>query len=355
MTDSVRVNDLPVASESSISGADFFLVLDDGVLKILPKPDLYANIQVVSKGDKGDIGATGIQGLQGIQGVQGIQGLTGATGATGSVGATGATGAQGQKGWSPVLAIVSDGARRVFQVVDWVGGEGTKPAIGQYVSATGLTAVLANAVDVRGTAGATGVTGATGSAGTNGTNAKQISTLTHTATNAITATFTDATSVTSDAPKRILGWASYQDTIYTSGSPYTLSDGIKVTLQNNSGTVINGYLPTGVTALYDNGSNKITPVAIGDGIHLSVRFMAVPSAVNTYISFSVDIGAAAEIFQQTVVLPRGAGTPNPVCVDVQGYALSTFIANGGLVKLTAVGGNVQVYGVEFQIHRTSAA
>ena len=48
MTD-IKVTELPVASPTSISGADYFLVLDDGVLKILPKPSLYSDIQVVSK------------------------------------------------------------------------------------------------------------------------------------------------------------------------------------------------------------------------------------------------------------------------------------------------------------------
>jgi hypothetical protein len=354
MTD-VKVTDLPIASPTSISGADYFLVIDDGVLKILPKPYLYDDVKVVSKGDKGDIGPTGSVGPQGIQGLQGVQGPTGATGATGATGSVGATGSQGQKGWSPALAVVADGARRVFQGYDWTGGAGTKPAIGQYVGSTGLTSVIGDAIDVRGPTGATGSVGATGAAGTNGTNAKQISAITHTATNAITATFTDATSVTSDAPKRLLGWASYQDTIFTSGSPLTLSDGIKTTLQNNSGTVINTYIPTGVTTFYNNGTNKITPVAVGDGIHLSIRFMAIPSAVNTYLLFGVDIGGSSDIFPKVEVLPRGAGVANPVSIDVQGYALSTFLSNGGLVKLTAVGGNVQVYGVEFQIHRTSVA
>lgn len=53
-------------------------------------------------------------------------------------------------GWSPVLSIVSDGARRVQRVVDWTGGEGTKPATGSYIGAAGLVADIADAVDVRG-------------------------------------------------------------------------------------------------------------------------------------------------------------------------------------------------------------
>lgn len=68
-------------------------------------------------------------------------------------------------GWAPLLAVVTDGARRVLQVTDWTGGTGSKPTAGLYVSATGLTATLADAVDLR---GAQGVQGATGPAGADG-------------------------------------------------------------------------------------------------------------------------------------------------------------------------------------------
>ncbi len=65
-------------------------------------------------------------------------------------------GAPGPNGWSPILAATTDGERRVLRVSDWTGGSGNKPAIGQYVGASGLTSVLADAVDVRGAAGAGG-------------------------------------------------------------------------------------------------------------------------------------------------------------------------------------------------------
>src|SRR5690606_21093302 len=57
----------------------------------------------------------------------------------------------------PVLAVVSDSDRRVFQVVDWVGGEGSKPATGDYVGVSGLVSDIGDAVDVRGAAGLGGV------------------------------------------------------------------------------------------------------------------------------------------------------------------------------------------------------
>lgn len=61
---------------------------------------------------------------------------------------------KGDGGWTPVLAVVDDGERRVQQVVDWTGGEGTKPAVNQYVGETGLVADIDDAIDVRGAAGA---------------------------------------------------------------------------------------------------------------------------------------------------------------------------------------------------------
>lgn len=92
----------------------------------------------------------------GAQGPMGPQGAMGTTGTTGATGASGAAGTNGNDGWSPVFSVVTDTTRRVLQVSDWQGGQGTKPATGLYVGATGLTATLATAVDIRGSAGAAG-------------------------------------------------------------------------------------------------------------------------------------------------------------------------------------------------------
>lgn len=61
----------------------------------------------------------------------------------------------GTRGWSPAFAVVSDGARRVLKVADWVGGQGAKPATG-YVGSAGIVAAIGDAVDIRGTPGPTG-------------------------------------------------------------------------------------------------------------------------------------------------------------------------------------------------------
>ena len=71
-------------------------------------------------------------------------------------------------GWSPEFSVVTDGIRRVLEVVAWVGGTGSAPATGLYVGATGFVVDITDAVDIRGSIGATGATGATGSTGATG-------------------------------------------------------------------------------------------------------------------------------------------------------------------------------------------
>lgn len=84
--------------------------------------------------------------------------------------------AKGPQGWSPELAVVADGTRRVFQVIDWIGGEGDKPTDLGYIGVVGIVPNIVDAIDVRGTQGIQGIQGAqgvkgdTGDAGTNGTN-----------------------------------------------------------------------------------------------------------------------------------------------------------------------------------------
>lgn len=67
-------------------------------------------------------------------------------------------GPQGDKGWSPILGITADGARRVLKVNDWTGGAGVKPDSGKYIGTSGLVDDAADAVDLVGVA-FNGITG----------------------------------------------------------------------------------------------------------------------------------------------------------------------------------------------------
>lgn len=63
---------------------------------------------------------------------------------------------KGDKGWSYKLALVSDGSRRVLQIIDYVGGAGTKPTadINSYLGSSGPVVSIASATDIRGATGA---------------------------------------------------------------------------------------------------------------------------------------------------------------------------------------------------------
>ena len=63
----------------------------------------------------------------------------------------------GNNGWSPVLAVISDDERRVLQVIDWIGGQGTKPDSGDYVSEGGFVEDISEAANIRGSGGDPGV------------------------------------------------------------------------------------------------------------------------------------------------------------------------------------------------------
>lgn len=61
---------------------------------------------------------------------------------------------QGYKGWSPIYANVADGDRIVQQIVDWTGGEGTKPSTtNQYIGPLGIVTDIADGQDIRGLIG----------------------------------------------------------------------------------------------------------------------------------------------------------------------------------------------------------
>ncbi len=59
-------------------------------------------------------------------------------------------GSDGTNGWTPVYVVATDGLRKVFQLVDYVGGTGTKPVanINSYVTSTGYSTDISLAVNL---------------------------------------------------------------------------------------------------------------------------------------------------------------------------------------------------------------
>ena len=154
------------------------------------------------------------------------------------------------------------------------------------------------------------------------------------------------------AAKKTTGWASYSDTTYTTGSPFTIASGVSAYLPNDAGTSITDYLPHCAigTGFYDG--TYITPCTVGDYYILTVRFTARHSlGLSGTFEFGVDIGGAmGVIFKQVQSMPKGAGNDNFYSLAVPFYSLDTFLANGGRVQITQVaGGTLSIFDIEYQV------
>jgi hypothetical protein len=119
--------------ENQIQGYLYFDGLEVYVYLGLNTGDILLDYLKVSR--KGDAGQPGLDGQPGLNGQPGLDGE------------------DGLNGWTPILAVVSDGERRVQQVIDWTGGTGEKPGTGMFVGPTGFVSLLADGVDIRGASG----------------------------------------------------------------------------------------------------------------------------------------------------------------------------------------------------------
>ena len=175
VTSVIPASELPIMAEEEFLANVTILTVDGtGKVKQIPRPAMFNVIStVVQKGDKGDTGATGLTGAKGDKGDKGEKGDKGDTGLSGATGVTGAQGIQGFSGWTPVLTIVPRGSDEVLQVVNWTNPSPSatnKPPFPVYVSLTGFTTNLVEAVNIKGERGLQGLQGIQGANGTNGSN-----------------------------------------------------------------------------------------------------------------------------------------------------------------------------------------
>ena len=150
----------------------------------------------------------------------------------------------------------------------------------------------------------------------------------------------------------VTGWAQYNDTQYTVGSPFALAEGATAVMPMNGGHNIKTYLPTDTTDLYSVAGQKITPTNIGDAYVVAIRFRAKNNNNFGSLSVGIDIGGALGTFvEQSVPFSRDANTEQYFNIIFNLFTLDTFVANGGTMNLTAVKGNLQVYEIRFVFTR----
>lgn len=154
---------------------------------------------------------------------------------------------------------------------------------------------------------------------------------------------------------QITGWAEYQDTQYTSGSPFALSADADTILPNNGGTSRVDQMPYDIAAMYIPGTLTI-PGRQGDGINVFSYFTCVPAtAAGNYIDWWLDIGSpVGELYRRTVTFPKGNGVAAGVSVSIAGFMYDTWASNGAKIYIRSTT-TCNIYGIRLVLTRTHKA
>jgi len=149
-----------------------------------------------------------------------------------------------------------------------------------------------------------------------------------------------------------IGWASYVDTLHTSGSPQLISEGVTpVLLTNNAGTTITSQLPDGVVKLFDSATTKIIPVQENDFNSVDIMFTVKNSVTNGFFTVYIDIPTLGTRFEQLFVCPKTAGTAMGINYSFHHYVSAQFAANGGTIYIVANSGNLQIYDKQYRFSK----
>ena len=356
----VKINQLPTMASSEFTDNDYFLVVDNGSARLLSRPTFQAWMRENVKGEQGIQGVAGKDGKDGSNGANGANGKDGlsayqiavANGYQGTqtqwlqslVGATGAKGSDGLNGWSPVLKTVARGNDVVLQISDWLGGSGTKPTTGQYLSSGGLVSNIANADNVRGLQGIQGEKGLQGDKGADG---KSISSAKFNSDLSLTLTYTDNTTTKSDIPPNQYGWATYKDSQYTDTTPYNIPINTQVVIPNNATNKVE-VLPTGVTTFY-NPTNQKYLLADSNGFYsVRVRFKVASSSLQTFLNLSMSKDTTEVPYSEDKIL-RGDNLIHNVHFETVMYSDSALASNGLTIRVKTYDRAINIYNIEVTV------
>lgn len=151
------------------------------------------------------------------------------------------------------------------------------------------------------------------------------------------------------------GWEAIIDTAHTVGSPQTVAQGVTANLTNNKGTIFNSQLPTGVTTFFDSATSKITPQNENDFMTSSFMFKAKNSNADGHFTVYIDIPTLGERFTSVHKFPKGANTEHGFDIDICHFVSAQFASNGGIIKIVADLGDLEIYDKQFRFCRVHRA
>jgi hypothetical protein len=146
-----------------------------------------------------------------------------------------------------------------------------------------------------------------------------------------------------------LGWARYDDTQYTTASPYSFNTTAFV-VPNNSGNIINSHIHSDA-AFYSN--NKLRAEFENDVYIITISFKAKISNANGHIELYLQDGGNTpyDKIRDIITFPKGNNVEHSYTKIFQYYADADFVANGLNVKMLA-NHSGSIYDIIYFIQRT---
>jgi hypothetical protein len=130
-----------------------------------------------------------------------------------------------------------------------------------------------------------------------------------------------------------LGWARYDDTQYTSASPYSFTT-TAFTVPNNKGNVIDSHIYSEIDYY---ASNKLKAEFENDVYIVTIAFKAQISNANGHVDiyFEGGNGTPYERLRDTITFPKGNNVEHTYAKTFQYYADEDVVANGLTIKMKA--------------------
>jgi hypothetical protein len=150
-----------------------------------------------------------------------------------------------------------------------------------------------------------------------------------------------------------VSWARYDDTQYTSGSPYTLNQDAETVIPNNAGFKIETYLDSSVP-YYDPGPLRTYVEQEGDTYMTTIAFkMKSTNANQTYLEvFLASSGPTPyRRLTQTFTFPKGNNVEHAEHTVFQYYGDTDFVNNGAQWSVVARGHSAVIYDIIFFTQR----
>ena len=151
------------------------------------------------------------------------------------------------------------------------------------------------------------------------------------------------------------GWARYDDTQYTTNSPFTVTGNTAaVVLPNDGGNSITTYMNSS-TPFYDKNTKKIQMVKAGEVYSMAVTFKARAANANqTHIDISLSSTGATpyDRVSKSLTFAKGNNVWENFYEVFNFYADDDFVTNGNQWKIYADGDNIEVAGVIYFIQKT---